>query len=333
MESLFDGCDNFVKFLHNKQWIAESDDKRAAIQRGLQWASFVEAMLAKLQAEDLVDEFAQKYTDWRAAMGLPALKFAGFRFACDELIGNIIMEHIEDEETVFVAFEEYLHVCGGRRTMDFIKRFSNECLLLKMFTMFICNKKHYPDAATQGRLSKAVWYDTVTKILPQEVMQDKDAWRAHIEELISSRVGVESLIFLNIMPEQHFQTVQTLILEKFQGNLLIDGVSTSASIGQFWQNFINCDFTLLLLLFQRCSEFFEEFFEFFLVFANEIHYDEDQQLWASKNWLTFEDVVRMIKSLTTCADEGLRSYVEHIVSSMDDKPLWQAVKSKIKDSS
>ncbi|CAB3388139.1 Hypothetical predicted protein [Cloeon dipterum] len=329
MECLFDGCDNFVRYLNNKKWIEESDDPDGAIRKSFQWASFTEAMYSRLEAEDKVDEFAVKYSAWRDAMSLPKLKYAGFKSACDELLNTILVDNMSDRYVVQTALDAYLEQCGEERTGKFLTRFSAECLLLKLFTNFIVVDGNYEDAETQGRLCKAVWYDAILRMLPQEATSGEDRWKEHIAQLMRSSKGVETLIFLSIMRDENIAKVSSMVIDRFHLNLACDTVPVEGAVASFWQNFIRCDKTLLLLMFQNHSDFFEEFFEFFLKFANELRFDDVQQSWTADNWLEFADVVTLIQALTTCDDQNLSNYCAHIINSMEGNPLWQAVKSQI----
>jgi len=330
MECLFDGCDNFVRYLNNQDWVIESEDKRLAIKKGLEWANFIEVVHSKLEAEDKLEEFVLGYSEWRQVMGLAPLQFAGFKSACDELLRNILINHTNFTEVVEIALDEYHGQCGEERTLVFLKHFSAESLLLKLFTTFICNKANFEDSETQDRLSKAIWYDIMLRLLPEEISRDNDRCRKQLNELLDSKTGIETLIFLAILREPHLENLQTAVMSLFQQNMIdVD----NEQLVKFWQNFVRSDSTLLLLLFKRYEEFLEEFFEYFLRFVPDVTREmneEGDDVWTSSSWLQFQDVVSVIKLLTTCEDKGLSSYVSHIVDSMADLPLWKAVNAQIK---
>lgn len=328
MECLFDGCDNFMRFINNREWLIDSSDKRLAVQKALQWATFVETVHTKLEAEGNVEEFARRYGDWRKSMALAPLQFAGFKFACDELTKSILLKHIDRQEIIKVALDEYLNQCGEERTLSFLKVFCAESLLLKLFAIFICNENHYiGGASTLSRLSKAIWYEMVLKLLPEEVAREETDWDSTVDKLIVSKTGVETLIFLTIMSNQHLEPVQKIIISRFKHNLV--GEEEDEQRFQFWQNFIGCDSVLLCIMFGAHEEFFEEFLEFFIRAGADlkktINGNGDEE-WAPSIWLKYDDVVNMAKMLITCDRESVSNYTAQVLlSAKDEYSLWEEI--------
>jgi hypothetical protein len=328
MECLFDGCDNFMRFLNNRDWLIESSDKRLAVQKALQWATFIETIHTKLEAEDKLEEFARRYGRWRQPMVLAPLQFAGFKIACDELTKSILLKHIDHQGIVKIALEEYLKQCGEERTLSFLRVLSAESLLLKLLSIFLCNEDHYDGGApTLSRLSKAIWYEMFLKLLPEEVERGETDWNSTVDKLIVSKTGVETLIFLTIMSNLHLKTAQKIIISRFNHNLVVEEGDTERF--QFWQNFIGCDSVLLCIMFGAHEEFFEEFLEFFIKAGADlkktINENGDEE-WAPSNWLKYEDAVKVAKMLITCDQESVSSYTTQVLlSSKDEYPLWEEI--------
>jgi hypothetical protein len=332
MECLFDGCDNFMRFVNNRDWLIESSDKRLAVQKALQWANFVETMHTKLEADGNVEEFARRYGGWRKSMALAPLQFAGFKSACDELVKSILLKHIDHQDIIKVALDEYLNQCGEERTLGFLRVFSAESLLLKLFAIFLCNEDHYEGGApTLSRLSKAIWYEMVLKLLPEEVAKKETDWDSTVDKLIVSKTGVETLIFLTIMSDPHLEVVQKIIISRFKHNLVGEDGDTKRF--QFWHNFIGCDPVLLCIMFASHEEFFEEFVEFFIRAGGDlkktINENGDEE-WAPSIWLKYEDVVNVAKMLITCNQESVSSYVTQVLlSAKDEYSLWEEITAEL----
>lgn len=334
MECLFDGCDNFMRYVNNRDWLIQSCNKKLAIQKALQWATFVETVHSKLEAEGNVDEFALRYGNWRKSMGLAPLQFAGFKSACDELTKSILLKHIDHQDIIEVALKEYLNLHGEERTLNFLRVFSAESLLLKLFAMFICNKDNYDGGdSTQSRLLKAIWYEMVLKLLPEDLSKEEADWNSTVDKLIVSKAGVETLIFLTIMRDEHLKPVQQIIIKRF--NLYMVAEDDDEKRFHFWQHFIASDSVLLCFLFGTYEEFFEEFLEFFIKagadLTKTINENGDEE-WTSSTWLKYDDVVNLAKMLVTCERESVSSYSAQVIqSAKDEYPLWDEINAELGD--